>query len=204
MSDTSIIRNNTCMSPDLSPGDVIVLTHQKEKILVIIAPCCKLLTQGPGTSIPLWKSGSLGLYMRDKWWCESLLLQHWRPQGLQQNTENCTNKRHSLPRGPNHLNEKDRQGVGGKTEAQRGESNLPKAMQPVSTKTKNRGWPLDCQAIVLSTRLNLPWQMWHWIGISVLLLSFLKIKHDDNVTVLNHCNWGHRSTFRNNTVENFC
>lgn len=41
------------MSPDLSPGDVTDLTHQKEKSLVVTAPCCALLTQGPGTSIPL-------------------------------------------------------------------------------------------------------------------------------------------------------
>lgn len=53
VTDTSISRKNTCMSPDLSPGDVIALTHQKEKFFVIIAPCCILLTQGPGTFIPL-------------------------------------------------------------------------------------------------------------------------------------------------------
>jgi len=59
------------------------------------------------------------------------LLQGWRPQGLQQNPGNCTNKRHSSPRGANHLNEEDRQGVGEEAEAQRGESNLPKATQTV-------------------------------------------------------------------------
>lgn len=64
MHDTSVQnRSDACTSPKPWRCDVF----DTSKRCVIIAPCCTLLTQGPGMSIPLWRLGSSDLCIRDKW-----------------------------------------------------------------------------------------------------------------------------------------